>query len=72
MFPSLTIGVDTAPLCQEIANITTNVTIAISDETVDCLTEAVPTSLTTKIVYALWIWAIYFTSPGQLVLSIQT
>jgi len=57
------IGVDTTPLCQEIANLT-NATLALSNETVNCVTEAVPTSLTTKIVYALWVWAIFFTFPG--------
>jgi len=57
------IGVDPTPLCQEIANFT-NASLAISYETVNCVTEEVPTTLTTKIVYALWVWAIFFTFPG--------
>ena len=57
------IGVDTTPLCQDIAA-ASNLTVALSNATIDCLTEAAPTSLTTKIVYALWIWAIFFTFPG--------
>ena len=56
------IGVDITPLCQDITDATNITTVA--NATLDCVTEAVPTSLTTKIVYALWIWAIFFTFPG--------
>jgi len=50
-----------------------NVTSMVSDvstttfsniTTLDCDPDNIPTSLTTKIVYALWVWAIYFTFPG--------
>merc|ERR1719427_850299 len=30
----------------------------------DCVVEAVPTSLATKAVFAVWVWAIFFTFPG--------
>ena len=32
----------------------------------DCLSTAPDTATLTKAVYALWVWAIYFTFPGQL------
>ena len=32
----------------------------------DCLSTAPDTATVTKAVYALWVWAIYFTFPGQL------
>merc|ERR1719250_111589 len=54
------IGVDPTPLCQNM----TNSTLSVTNATLDCLTEPAPTSLLTKLVYALWIFAIYFTFPG--------
>ena len=54
------IGVDPTPLCQDM----TNSTLSVTNATLDCLTEPAPTSLLTKLVYALWIFAIYFTFPG--------
>ena len=41
-------------------NITGNITATITD----CVEEPVGTSLTTKVVFALWVWAIYLTFPG--------
>ena len=54
------IGVDPTPLCQDM----TNSTLSVTNATLDCLTEPAPTSILTKLVYALWIFAIYFTFPG--------
>merc|ERR1719158_1927460 len=42
-----------------------NLTISVANATLEVSSEAVPTtSLTTKVVYSLWIFAIYFTFPG--------
>ena len=30
----------------------------------DCLSQAPETATVTKAVYAIWVWAIYFTFPG--------
>merc|ERR1719342_950987 len=62
-----------------------NVTSLVSDvstttfsniTTLDCDPDNIPTSLTTKIVYAIWVWAIYFTFPGtystQPAVTVQT
>jgi len=56
------IGVDdTARIPQDISNLS----VIVANATLGVATEAVPsTSLTTKIVYSLWIFAIYFTFPG--------
>ena len=52
------IGVSDATLCDSspVANITTSL--------LDCVDEMPPTSLTTKVVFAIWVWAIYLTFPG--------
>merc|ERR1711936_1267349 len=42
----------------------TNSTLSVSNVTLHCLTEPAPTSILTKLVYALWIFAIFFTFPG--------
>ena len=52
------IGVDTTPLCDTIVNAT------ISGPAQDCVVESPPTTTLTKAIYAIWIFAIYFTFPG--------
>lgn len=52
------IGVDTTPLCDTIVNAT------FSGPTQDCVVESPPTTTLTKAIYAIWIFAIYFTFPG--------
>ena len=42
----------------------TNIAVTVGNSTIGCNTGPVSTSLTTKIVYSLWIFAIYFTFPG--------
>ena len=57
------IGVDSAPLCPDMADVA-NITLTVGNSTLGCTSGQVPTSLTTKIFYSLWIFAIYFTFPG--------
>jgi len=59
------IGVTDAVPCDStlLDNITTITTSPSIEGIVGCA-EEIPTSLTTKLVFAVWVWAIYFTFPG--------
>jgi len=74
------VGQDSRQLCEDLctaldSNSTTELTVlcgqlaANSSNLVwagqeDCLLEPPPTSLATKAVFAIWVWAIFFTFPG--------
>ena len=66
------IGVEEVPVLVELCNSTLfdNVTTAASATAATSLTDCAPggieapTSITTKVVFAIWVWAIYFTFPG--------
>jgi len=57
-------GTDTTPLCIELLNSTTQLLNITTTTVGPCLTVEEPTSLVTKVFYALWVWAIFFTFPG--------
>ena len=54
---------DMEPVCAELVSNLTSATTATSTS-LPCVPEELPTSLTTKLVYAAWVWAIYLTFPG--------
>merc|ERR1719195_2517385 len=51
------------PVYAELVSNLTSATTATSTG-LPCVPEELPTSLTTKLVYAAWVWAIYLTFPG--------
>ena len=56
------IGVSDTVDCEVItSSVLTNITTTAATATDDC---EVTTSVTTKVVFAIWVWAIYFTFPG--------
>ena len=55
------IGVTEVPELCATLNMTTNLTV--TSVVTDCDT-TITTSTTTKVVFAIWVWAIYFTFPG--------
>jgi len=58
------IGV-TDPVCEQLINSATNLTTTtLATTTTSELCAEIPTSITTKAVYAVWVWAIYLTFPG--------
>jgi len=55
------VGVDPTPICEDLTPpLVTNLTQVYTD----CVSETPPTSVLTKAVYAIWVWAIFFTFPG--------
>merc|ERR1712180_74772 len=45
-------------------NMTSPLVVNATLESLDCVPQTPPTSLLTKVVYAVWVWAIFFTFPG--------
>jgi len=74
-FTSL-IGVDPSPLCEGADLVSPLLTNVTTTDLKDCLSQAPETATVTKAVYAIWVWAIYFTFPGtystQPAVTVQT